>query len=98
MNAREMAEVMMAYADGKEIEFRPPYVEKWRISHNPTWDWSVVEYRVKPEPLTMYCIVDEDGRVHSIMDRHVDMLATLKHWQEWHPEYTLRIATMIEKV
>ena len=52
--ARKAAEVMMAYADGKDIEFCPNG-EDWDIlrgddSDQLSFDFSRVEYRIKKEP------------------------------------------------
>lgn len=47
--ARKAAEVMLAYADGKEIEYTIKGRNKWTKVESPSfnWDW---EYRVKPKP------------------------------------------------
>ncbi len=46
--ARKAAEVMLAYADGKEIEQQ--WGEKWGINEEPKFDWGHIDYRIKPEP------------------------------------------------
>lgn len=51
--ARRAAEIMMAYADGKEIEFNNSSVENnhhWEESIDPVFDWCHSKYRVKSEP------------------------------------------------
>lgn len=45
--ARKAAEVMLAYADGKEIEYL--YNGEWEDALNPTFDWYEEEYRIKPK-------------------------------------------------
>lgn len=52
MKVEEMIAVMQAYADGKTIERRVAICEnnEWEITHEPSWDWSSCEYRIKPEP------------------------------------------------
>jgi len=49
--ARKAAEVMLAYADGKVIEFicRKSY-DKTSITNDPSFNWSKFCYIVKPEP------------------------------------------------
>lgn len=47
--ARKAAEVMMAYADGKEIEFLS-IMDKWSIIQDPTFNWHSFNYRIKKEP------------------------------------------------
>lgn len=49
--ARKNAEVMIAFADGKEIEAKrlnPDSV--WVIATAPLFDFSIAKYRVKPQP------------------------------------------------
>lgn len=45
----EMIEVMKAYEEGKEIEFRLPS-GYWAEAIAPTWNWKETDYRVKAEP------------------------------------------------
>lgn len=47
--ARKAAEVMRAYADGKEIEFLN-LGKEWITTLNPMFDWELFDYRIKPEP------------------------------------------------
>lgn len=50
--ARKAAEVMLAYADGKKIEYRVRGGEEWYPSNEldtPLFDWNSTEYRIKPE-------------------------------------------------
>lgn len=48
--ARRMAEVMLAFADGAEVESDPISSNEWRAVQHPNWDWYTANYRVKPEP------------------------------------------------
>ena len=50
--AREAAEVMLAYADGKEIEFTGLDEEVWADVDSPAFNWynNFSRYRIKPEP------------------------------------------------
>jgi hypothetical protein len=49
-------EVMQAYVDGKKIQVTPPRnqlligiaAEQWIDIDNPSWEWRLVDYRVKP--------------------------------------------------
>ena len=47
--ARKAAEVMRAYADGKEIEFLN-LGKEWITTLNPMFGWELFDYRIKPEP------------------------------------------------
>jgi len=44
--AREAAAVMLAWADGKEVEGR--FSNGWVTVDIPDWNWLHVEYRIKP--------------------------------------------------
>ena len=46
---RDAAKVMEAYANGKKIQFLDEY-NNWIDVTNPTFNWSIYIYRVKPEP------------------------------------------------
>ncbi len=46
--ARKAAEVMLAYADGKEIEKQVN--EEWKKDKEPYFNWGYYDYRVKPQP------------------------------------------------
>lgn len=51
--ARKRAEVMMAYAEGKEIEFRIKGDERWETYNGKDtlgFEFNDIDYRVKPEP------------------------------------------------
>lgn len=48
--AKKAAEVMMAYADGRAIQYRKKGDADWAKSTTPAFDWYKYEYRVKPKP------------------------------------------------
>lgn len=43
----EMAEVMKAHKEGKEIEVRERDSGEWQDDFHPSWDWCRLDYRVK---------------------------------------------------
>lgn len=47
--AKEFIEIMQAYVDGKEIEYRAKNGE-WFVIENPVWNFNEVEYRVRVKP------------------------------------------------
>ena len=49
--ARKAAEVMLAYADGKEIEFTGLDEEVWADAESPAFNWynNISRYRIKSE-------------------------------------------------
>ena len=44
--AREAAAVMLAWADGKEVECK--YWYGWVTIDQPNWNWEDLDYRIKP--------------------------------------------------
>ena len=46
---KDAAKVMEAYANGKKIQFLDEY-NKWIDVANPSFNWSIYIYRIKPEP------------------------------------------------
>lgn len=56
--AKEHIEVMQAFIDGKEIEFKQDSCKGiWRQTTTPTWDFCDYKYRIKPsEPEYVYPI------------------------------------------
>ena len=54
MTTQEKIEVMQAYAEGKKIEWRtigsPKKWVEWTYSDEPSWNWVVNDYRIKPKP------------------------------------------------
>lgn len=47
---KEMVEVMTAYDNGAEIDYRELGTEDpWSTDHNPCWDWAKLDYRVTKE-------------------------------------------------
>lgn len=47
--ARKAANIMMAYADGKEVEFLDT-LGNWRSDTIPAFNWFNFDYRIKQEP------------------------------------------------
>ena len=48
--AKKIAEAMMAYAEGKNMEFSRWGAEDWRPCDNPSFQCNIYRYRVQPEP------------------------------------------------
>lgn len=49
--ARKAAEIMLAYADGEKIEYRPESSDDmWLPATAPCFDWNSTDYRIKKEP------------------------------------------------
>lgn len=71
--AKENAEVLLAYASGMEIEMKDQYEggSDWRRATDPAFNFSRSDYRIKPEP------VFELGR-------HIPGFRPLQDGEEWH--------------
>ena len=48
--AKKIAEAMMAYAEGKNIEFSRWGAEDWQPCDDPSFQFSSYRYRVQPDP------------------------------------------------
>ena len=57
--AREAAAVMLAWADGKEVEYSPQGHSIWKPNAAPCWSWSGCDYRIKPTPILRPWTADE---------------------------------------
>lgn len=68
--ARRRANIMLAWADGKEVESRPRDCETWGLAPVPAWDWFGVDYRVKPEPRSIHLI-----EAHGVLSHEAYMVA-----------------------
>ena len=72
-DAKRAAEVMLAYADGKEIEYL--YDGKWRSPFSPIFDWYNQEYRIKPKKPKF------DPKTLQPFDK---VLVRYSHKEKWH--------------
>lgn len=75
--ARHNASVMIAFADGKEIQVSPKGDDEWWDCENPTWRFVRFDYRVKPEerkPIEVELWVDDNSR----QVRTSQLLATMR--------------------
>ena len=58
-------DVIKAWADGEEVEYRHPDDTCWHKASTPNWDVNI-QYRVKPKPVTKWYRVAlfkwDDGR------------------------------------
>lgn len=52
MTIQQQIEVMQHFANGGEVEIET-YTGNWIDDHNPQWNWSDYEYRIKQEPKKM---------------------------------------------
>jgi hypothetical protein len=59
------AEVIKAWADGADIEYKTEFMDNWRRIRNPQWSKGV-EYRIKPEVPE---VSKRDQEIQDIQDR-----------------------------
>lgn len=68
---KKAIEVMQAYVDGKEIEAWERGV--FSDTSNPAWGWDVFDYRIKPEPLTLWVNEYKDNEGKVIVDAFTEL-------------------------
>ena len=56
---RKAIEVMQAYVDGEEIEYRAD--ERWYSTSSPVFNWEDSDYRIKHKPREWDVLEDDDG-------------------------------------
>lgn len=69
MNTKEKIEVMQAWVNKKPIQFRVhgcADYHDWCECDEPVWDWNSNDYRIKPEPLTRWVVIQPKGMIHSM--------------------------------
>lgn len=60
MTKHKHCEVTKAWADGAKIEFREDFLSPWTYTAHPGFSEDY-EYRVKPEPVVDYTVVNAAG-------------------------------------
>ena len=48
--AKELLPIIQAFVEGKTIEFRNKSFKEWTEIENPSFDPTITNYRIKPEP------------------------------------------------
>lgn len=62
-DAKEKAEVMLAFARGEEVEFSSP-VEPWQSAGSwPSWNFFHLKWRIKPKARVRFLIEGPDGKL-----------------------------------
>ena len=56
MTIDEMIAVLQAFKAGKAIQFKAKDFKPWYDETDPDWDFSNIEYRVKPEPRVLWIL------------------------------------------
>ena len=61
MNIQEKIDVLIAYRDGKEIEFTNVGENHWWPAVDPMFNFNMFSYRVKKEPEIIFEVVGQSG-------------------------------------
>ena len=67
-DARKAAEVMLAYADGKEVEWSCKGRNDWRSLNTPSFNWDNIDFRIKPQDT--YCPFKNAEECWQEMQKH----------------------------
>lgn len=66
--AKELLPIIQAFAEGKTIEFRNKSFKEWVEIDNPSFDPTITNYHIKPEP--KYCPFKDKEECWNEMQRH----------------------------
>ena len=62
MTPDQIIEVVTAFKNGKKIEYYVKISRQWEEITDPSWNFALVDYRVKPEPMELWVNEFVDGR------------------------------------
>ena len=86
MTPDEMIAVIQAHKEGKKLECRSADLSggKWHPVLEPSFNFKLVEYRVKPEPREFWLAYHDLGRdvIHGVF---LDNEAAMERWQSLVP-------------
>ena len=68
--ASELLPIIQAFADGKDIQCHQRD-DTWRFLDEPQFN-SNAEYRIKPEPIEIWCMIDSDKNLIAESFRNCD--------------------------
>ena len=72
MTHDEMIAVIKAHKDGNKIQSTPLSVHSlWGDDDSPMWNFALMDYRVKPEPLERWLFIPTYGREEVICETQV---------------------------
>lgn len=95
------AEVIKAWADGAEIEYRHEDSHVWRVADNPTWNL-YIRYRVKPEPVVKYHGILQGANRYEDINHNTGYYFEVSHVRSIDPENWKLIAivktTFVDRV
>jgi len=65
MTHDEMIAVIAHHKNGGKVQFLRRNETKWVDTSDPLWEFSIGDYRAKPEPLALWVTVTPDGSHYS---------------------------------
>lgn len=69
---KELLPLMQAWVNDKDVEYWSERAEQWKsVGEDPGW-YDGNRYRIKPEPLTLYILMDESNNVVAVCDNLED--------------------------
>lgn len=82
--AKERAQVMLAWAEGKKVQFRGrngTFLTRWMDGNSPglEFDFDANEYRIKPAPVERWGIANDNGFI-TTCGTETDAKTDAKNW------------------
>lgn len=96
MTTAEKIAIMQASEAGTIIEFRAVeglqvfFPKNWTLCTDPKWNWGTAEYRIKPEPRSVWANEYSDGEIAYHSTKEKAMRAQQSH--------CLRLTEFVEKI
>ena len=75
--------LVQALADGKEIEYRV-CGDNWRIKESIVFGGDIDDYRIKSEPIEIWCMVNSTGHCLSNQSSEDDCIETIEGLNRGH--------------
>lgn len=64
----KMLDVIQAYANGAEVQYRPYSSQHWLDTDDPSFSGNFDQYRIKPEPMRLVTVVHTPpGTKHALL-------------------------------
>jgi len=61
MTHDEMIAVIQHHKNGGKVQGKANWTDKWTDLDEPTFNFTNLEYRAKPEPLVLWVVLNENG-------------------------------------
>jgi hypothetical protein len=75
MTHDEMIAVIQHHKDGGKIEYITHGDKQWReLCFNPLWNFATHDYRIKPEPRSLWVVRFQSGNIASCYERKLEAI------------------------